>query len=293
MGRKQLPLPGEIVKKSNALARARWSAESIWEPRLVALLASKVRADDTDFQVYEVPIAELIGKADKNSSGRTYLDLANVVDKVMSRVLTIKDDKGKGWIKYNVFSRCRYRPEDGTLELGFHPDLRPHYLNLQAQFAQFNLMEYLMLPSVYSQRIFEILKSWSNCPEAIISLAELHDMLDTPESLRPDFAQFRRRVLEKAYKDIHDKTIFSFEWEPIKQGRTVTAIRFIFAGGKKALVQRTKQEADKKKGKDKNNKNFVAAVACAKKKNGICTLQDNKKMVCKLCIDLAIVKFSG
>ena len=42
MAERQLPLPGEIVKKSNALARARWSADSVWEPRLVALLASKL-----------------------------------------------------------------------------------------------------------------------------------------------------------------------------------------------------------------------------------------------------------
>ena len=61
MAERQLPLPGEIVKKSNALARARWSADSVWEPRLVALLASKVKQDDEDFQTYEIPIRELIG----------------------------------------------------------------------------------------------------------------------------------------------------------------------------------------------------------------------------------------
>ena len=70
MAVKQLPLPGEIVKKSNALARARWSAESVWEPRLVALLASKVRADDTDFHVYEVPVTELMGRQRKTPVGK-------------------------------------------------------------------------------------------------------------------------------------------------------------------------------------------------------------------------------
>ena len=149
MAKKQLVLPGEIVKKSNALARARWSAESVWEPRLVALLASKVRADDTDFHVYEIPVSEVM--RDGERGGRDYREVEGVVDRVMSRVLTIKDEKGRGWTKYNVFSRCRYRPDEGILELGFHPDLRPHYLNLQKHFAQFNLMEYLVLPSIYSQ----------------------------------------------------------------------------------------------------------------------------------------------
>ena len=155
MAMKQLMLPGEIVKKSNALARARWSAESVWEPRLVALLASKVRQDDTDFQVYEIPVGEIMRGS---TGGKDYREVESVVDRVMSRVLTIRDDKG--WTKYNVFSRCRYRAKDAVLELGFHPDLRPHYLNLQKHFAQYNLLEYLTLPSIYSQRMFEFLKSW-------------------------------------------------------------------------------------------------------------------------------------
>ena len=140
MAEKQLPLPGELVKKSNALARARWSAESVWEPRLVALLASKVRAEDTDFQVYEIHVSELLQKA---HSGRDYQEIESVVDKVMSRVLTIRDDKG--WTKYNVFSRCRFRRDEGILELGFHPDLKQHYLQLQKNFVKYNLMEFLLL----------------------------------------------------------------------------------------------------------------------------------------------------
>jgi len=225
----------EVVKKSNALARARWSAESVWEPRLVALLASKVSAEDTDFQVYELPVSELIEKSDKRTSGRTYLELAAVVERVMSRVITIKEENGKGWTKYNVFSRCRYRFADGVLELRFDPDLKAHFLNLQKNFAQYNLLEYLMLPSIYSQRIFEILKSWVDKPDVAISLDDLHEMLDTPDSLRNDFAQFRRRVLEKAHKDIHQDTSLTFDWEPIKRGRTVVSIRFFLGPGQLAV----------------------------------------------------------
>lgn len=80
------------------------------------------------------------------------------------------------------------------------------------------------------------MKSWANCPEIVIPLAELHDMLNTPDSLRPDFAQFRRRVLEKAHKDIHAHTSLRFEWEPVKQGRGVVAVKFFFAAGRKAIA---------------------------------------------------------
>ena len=284
MAPQQLMLPGGIVKKSNALARARWSAESVWEPRLVALLASKVRADDTDFQVYEIPITELIGLSEKSPSGRTYMELANIVDRVMSRVITINDGDNGGWIKYNVFSRCRYNPEKGTLELRFDPDLKPHYLNLQRNFAQYKLLEYLMLPSIYSQRIFEILKSWSDRPEIVISIDELHDMLGTPDSLRKKFPDFRRRVLEKAHKDILKTTTLSYEWQPVKQGRAFVAIRFTFSGSKRTAMLKEKLLKERWRQSAKNNAYFVQAVDCMKKKGGVCREKDHRRKVCDVCL---------
>ena len=278
MAVKQLPLPGEIVKKSNALARARWSAESVWEPRLVALLASKVRADDTDFHVYEISISEIL----RSSGGKDYREIEAVVDKVMSRVLTIRDPNG--WTKYNVFSRCRYRRTEGILELGFHPDLRPHYLNLQ-KYMKMNLLEFLILPSIYSQRIFEFLKSWDDKPETPpIPLADLHEMLNIPESLRANFKDFRRRVLEKAHKDITEKTTLSYEWEPIKQGRAVVAVRFIFAQKRALPVQKKKADNAIEKSSEKKNILYNQALACFKERGSACEGGQQKKGVCEVCL---------
>ena len=226
---------GEIVKKSNALARTCWSAESILEPRLIALLASKININDVDFKIYNIHISEIIGNA---HSGQDYLDVARAVENVMSRVITISDPDSGDWTKYNVFSRCRFRKKEGILELGFHPDLIPHYLQLKKNFVQYNLIEYLTLSSLYSQKVFEILKSWANRSEITILIPELHVALSVPESLRIDFAAFRRRALEKAYKDINEKTSLRYEWEAIKTKNKVTAIRFIFSQKDRMIVQK-------------------------------------------------------
>jgi plasmid replication initiation protein len=280
MATQQLPLPGEIVKKSNALARARWSAASVWEPRLVALLASKVRTNDTDFHVYEIPVSEIL----RGSSGRDYQEIAAVVDKVMSRVLTIYDDEG--WTKYNVFSRCRYKKKTGILELGFHPDLRPHYLNLQKKFVEMNLMEYLTLPSIYSQRIYEILKSWDDQPETVIPLAELHEMLNTPNSYRKNFTELRRFVLEKAHKDILAHTSLRYEWERVKwQGQA--AIRFTFGPGRRAIAEAETKTVQEDKRRRAMLKAVSAARHCAETKAGVCA-QDNKPRTCKACADMGL-----
>jgi plasmid replication initiation protein len=282
MAVQQLPLPGEIVKKSNAIARAQWRPESIWEPRIVALVASKVRESDEDFQTYRIPVAELTGIEDRNLDGPTYHKIAASITHLSKASIRIEGNKPRNFRQYNIFSMCGY--ENGYLIARFDPDLKPHFLNLKAKFTAYNLFEYLTLPSSYSQQIFEILKSWANAPEVILSVAELHGILNTPASFRKDFREFRRWVLEKAYKDILAHTSLRFEWEPIRVGRSVEKIRFLFAPGRKAIAEAEAQKAKEDKRRRLEGQRMRLAIECAKVKRGECVTQDNKRLVCKICL---------
>ena len=272
MAERQFPLPGPIVKKSNALARAAWSVKSIYEPRLVALIASRVRKEDKDFQTYEIPIKELIG--DSDDGGRSYKLIAEVVDNLMGRLLTIPQPHG--WIKYVIFSRCEYDGEKGCIRARFDPDLKEHFLGLKSNFTKYSLVEFLLLPSIYSQRLFELLKSWDDHQEVTIQIDELYKILNVPVSHKSDFAAFRRRVLEKSHRDIHDKTSFNYEWMAVKKGKSVSAVKFIFSESKKAINNIYTQEKESQK----NNKLFIQSVACFK--SGECTYKSKSKK-CILC----------
>lgn len=134
-------------------------------------------------------------------------------------------------------------------------------------------MEFLLLPSTYSQRLFEVLKSWSSLPEAVIDLSDLFSMLDVPPSLQR-YPDFRRYVLEKAHKDISGKTGLRYQWEPIKQGRAVAAIRFTF-GAISAQASEKKNQAKR----SQDNELLKKAVACFK--SGSCSPRPNKQ--CDIC----------
>ena len=213
MAQRQLVIPGPVVKKSNALARASWSVKSVYEPRLVALVASRVRADDQDFQDYEIPLSELLGAA---SDGRTRQLVADVVEGLLGRVLTLP--RPNGWAKCNVFSWCEYDSKAGCIRARFDPGLKEHYLGLQSHFTQYSLMEFLLLPSTYSQRLFEVLKSWNSLPEAVIDLTDLFEMLDVPASLRANFKDFRRRVLKKLTRTLRRKPASAISGNPSSKG---------------------------------------------------------------------------
>lgn len=238
----QTLVPGKFVRKSNALARGKWQPKSIWESRIVALVASKVHEGDHDFHEYRIPVAELAGVPDDKLSGAQYTEIAKSICNLGGARILIPGKRPRNFTQYTIFATVGY--EDGELVAQFHPDLKPHFLVLKEQFTVYSLFEFLMLPSTYSQRIFEMLKSWANCPDVTLPLPDLHEILCTPDSLRANFKDFRRRVLDKAYRDIAAKTSLRFEWEPVREGRTVTAIRFIFdsekalKGGKRRSMRK-------------------------------------------------------
>jgi plasmid replication initiation protein len=274
----------DLVVKSNALIRSKWTIESIWEPRLIARLAARVRPDDEDFKVYAMPITELVGK---NANGKVYKDLARVIRNMMSRTITIYESDSREVI-YNVFSMCAIDSKRGIIEICFHANLKPHYLNLHKRFTKYSLEEFLQLPSIYSQRIYEILKSWSDKIEVTISLEDLYKYLDVPPSFKKDFNNFRMRVLDKAHYDITNLTEFRFNWLPVRPGRRkVTAIQFIFNQGLFDKRQSDMASAEKEREIKDHSANQKAVIRCRDRlmKSGeMCNPKKSSRM-CKFCVE--------
>lgn len=271
---------GELVKKSNALPRGKWQPKSIWESRIIALVASKVHDEDKDFCEYRIPVSELTGVMDENLSGAQYAEIARGIRNLGTAVMHVQGENPRNFLQYFIFATVGY--EDGEIIAKLHPDLRTHFLMLKEQFTVYSLFEFLMLPSTYSQSLFEFLKSWANCPEITITIAELHTMLDTPDSLRANFKDFRRRVLEQAHKDINTKTSLHFSWESIWQGRGVGSVRFVFqpsplADNKDELFSKQQELVEEVVN------HAMLALECAKEKKGLCIAREGDAEVCSTC----------
>lgn len=256
-----MPQNTDLVKKSNALARAKRSSESIWIGRMVAIVASQIHTDDADFKEYQIPVPVILDTTNKSRSGQFYDDLIKSVKKAMGMVVEFEDEKE--WRGYHMFDTCRYVKGSGVVNVKIHPDLKPQYLELKKNFTQYRLTEYLALPSVYSQTLYEYLRSWDDKPEHTEPIEKLHEMLCTPPSMQKNFGELKRRVLDKAHKDIHKYTKLKFEWEPVKRGRKVVKVRFIFNTKKAAQAKAKAKREDNNKIVVKNRAAFLQAAACA------------------------------
>ena len=218
-----------IVKESNAIARAqlRPQAESVWEERIISQIVAFNRVDDTEFPETDFLLGRLFDGR-KKISGREFLEIGKAVERLASTTYTIYHSRNKFEI-YPIFARIAY--DNGIISACLNPKLKPYFLQLRREFSMRSLPEFRRLSSIYAQQIYRFLCSVRALEETEVEIERLHFTTTAPESLKADFRKFRTRVLEPAEKEINSKTNLKFRWEPIRQGRKVVAVRFIFDGG--------------------------------------------------------------
>jgi plasmid replication initiation protein len=232
--------------------------------RVWACLVSIVREDDIAFRELIVPAKSVLEYA----GGDDYKVLKITCDRLSSCVLDRVSNDGAEVLKYSLFSAIRY--EDGLIFARFHPDLQPVLLGLKSNFTEYALEEFLKLPSIYSQKLFEYLKSWACCAERVEDIETIYAILGIPEYIRANFKDFRYRMLDKAHQDISKFTSLRYEWEAVKKGvgktSPVIAVCFIFSPGRQAKNREERKKASEKKVRDERNKLFMESVKCLENK---------------------------
>lgn len=220
--------PREIVKATNELFRCKYKIKDVVAGRIFMAFASLVDhkdvKDNQSFVEYQIAADSIL--SDTCMGGDNYKQLKDAAYSLVDQKIELRISKNEFYF-YTLFSKIGYK--DGIIIGEFHKDLMPFFLIAKERFTKMQLSEYMQLPSIYSQCIFSFLKSWSDKKEITIKLSTLHEMLDTPNSFRKDFYEFKRRVLEKSHKDINEKTSLNFEYVPIKNGRAVAEIKFILS----------------------------------------------------------------
>lgn len=281
MVKQELCKPGEIVKKDNRLIRTRVSVQGVDASRILAQLISCIHTDDPKFNdSYAVAVKDFLTVP----GGSQYTRIKGVCEELAKAIAELEEPDAKGGYRYKAcpfFTEIEY--QNGVISAHFNTRISDLLLALKKCFTTYALPEYLELPSVYSQRLFEILQSWRDKPEVTLQLKDLHRMLDTPPSLRSNFKDFRKRVLEKAHKDISTKTSLSYEWDAIKKGRAVNAIRFIFAKKRALPMAEKKIEKDKALSAKNRTRKFIAFTSCLAERGAACEGGHQPENICELC----------
>jgi plasmid replication initiation protein len=123
--------------------------------------------------------------------------------------------------------RCQYHEGEGWVQLAWWPELVPCLVGIERQFTSYQLQQASALRSIYSWRLLELLSRFKKTGTAEYTIEDFKASMDAPPSLS-DFGQVKRRIIDPAVKELQEKDGWLIDWEPIKAGRKVKAVRFTF-----------------------------------------------------------------
>ena len=216
-----------VATMHNKFVEARYKL-TIIEQRIMLSLISLVEPEDEDFRDYKIPVKvlqELAGTKRKD----IYEAINEATDRLMSRILKIEleDEEGNKYFeKFSFISYARYKEGEGYFIVSIDKYLKPFLLKLKERFTKIPLKYIFPLRSVYSIRLYELLKQYQETGYRIDKIEDLREMLGVEEHEYKAFKDFERRVIKKAVSEINEKTDLQVSYVKKKTGRKITHIEF-------------------------------------------------------------------
>ncbi len=211
-----------VVSKSNQLVEARYKL-SLREQRFILIMASMIEPKDKELQFYRVPSGDLIRALGWEKEHDAYKRLRNLIRGLQKRLLQIKRPNGKV-LETQWVGSAEYEP--GFVEFEFSAKLKPYLLQLREQFTRYKLKNIIQLQSIYSIRLYELLKQYETIGIRRITLEELREYLELKSKAYASYGNIKNRVLRPAQSEIEKNTDILFTFDEIKHSRKVVELLF-------------------------------------------------------------------
>lgn len=244
--------------KSNFLIGAKYKS-SLLENKVMAVSLNKIKDAEEDKEgtlIVRLKASELKKLLD-SKSGSFYSQLDKVGSSMTGRVIGMSDPETERFHYMSVINNAHY--ENGVLTLEYNKNLNKYLKNIKQNFTILNLETMLDFKSVYSFRLYELLKSRAYYPKGVTrtdntfvvsyDLAELkldlgvinaeldkvkkilndskspnyeEAMEASPEKVFTTWFEFRRNCIDVAVNEINekrDKTEMEVQYRPKKSGQ--------------------------------------------------------------------------
>jgi len=218
-----LNIKNALVVKSNNLVEA-FSGMSTNECKIIALLISKIKKDDNNFNIQSITVNEFNELLDIKGT-KTYNYMKVFEKELLKKMVTVSFDNGDR-LNVNWFQYSKYISKNATLELCFNSYLKEHLLALKENYTKYLLENICQLNSSYTIQLYEILKQYQKIGYRVINISDLKYMLGIMGGYKL-YADFKKRILLPAQSEINTKTDIEFEFIEIKKGKSVVDIKFI------------------------------------------------------------------
>lgn len=246
------------VYKGTELISAKYKA-SLLENKLTSIALSRLtmEGDTPVATLFPSEIKKLLGR---QSDTNIYKKLISTAKTMTGHQMVIEDDKGNFEV-LAMITNARY--ENGVFSVTFNKVIAPYIINIKGNYTSYSLANVLRFKCDYSFRIYELIKSeaWhlkkgdmSDYYVKEYGLSELKCMIGVVnmdeakvkrakqngaswdkiveianEKSFNEWGDFRRRVLDRAKKELAEQCDVKFDYDPIAAGRggKIVAVKFI------------------------------------------------------------------
>jgi plasmid replication initiation protein len=241
------------VTKSNKLIQIKLMESktmlSVKDQKIILSVVSQINPDDEDFKDYKLSIND-ISKITGMKKQNIHTGINEACTRLMTSPITIKEPSNpKGFLIVNWFSHAEYLPDDGNINFSISPRIKPYLLQLKGQFTSYRLNQIMSLQSSYSIRIYELLRQFlpmnyknKNIAFREITIEDLRGYMGVEDGKYPRFADLKNKIIVRCQKELLKETDLCFDFEPIRRGRRMHAIKFTIKYNPKFNAQAEKQE---------------------------------------------------
>ncbi len=286
-----VPYEDDRYAKSNFLISSKFKS-SLNENKILAISLSKIQKKDyivdpeTKDLVCQMKASELRKLLDVKG-GSFYKSLEMTAASMTSRTIGFSDPESHHFEYVSAVNKATY--ENGVFTIYYSHHFVPYIAELSTNYTLLSLPTMLQFDSVWSFRLFELLKSQCYYPkgqerkdgvfrinmklsELKLDLGAVNSELDSvrkilnnstapdydkaiersPEKTFNDWYEFRRKVLDTATKEINEKTEMEVSYTPQKSGRggKVYGVDFVVSVNKYAkTADLPEEEAAEQKSK--------------------------------------------
>ena len=223
------------ISKSNSLIRKFKTDVSKMQFQLINYLISKayLMNDSLEFEFDIKHYCDICGL--EYDSGTNYKRVKEDLLSLASKAVWAKvyDDPDKETI-VRFIDKATVSQRSGKIQITLDKDIKPYITELYERYkatgetyTQFALLYTLPMKSMYSIRLYELLKSWeSNNEEHDGRYWEIDELQKLLGSDYKRYQDFRRKVIEKAVEEINQFSDIYISWTPVKKGNRFEKIHF-------------------------------------------------------------------
>jgi plasmid replication initiation protein len=186
-------------------------------------MIARIQPEDEDFKPYRISLSELAEFLGINKN-HIYADCKKITKKLLEKVVEIQEP-GR-LLQTHWVSSADYVDGTGTVNLTFDPLLKPYLLQLKGNFTSSKLEMLLSFKSQYTMRMYSLLKQYERLNGREVDLQSLRNTLGIGKEQYKRYNDFKKDILESTQKELKAKADLTFEFDEIKFGRRVGAIRF-------------------------------------------------------------------